>query len=193
LRDTPRKALVAFLVGVFLIFSIVGLASDIAEMGRAPTLRYVLSILLSGVFPVFYAGAGFELRNQFWKALVPLFAVHVVLMNVLVRWLPARPQPAQMSAADIAWLQSRLNLDELAIIFAVFVGYGCFLYVAITEGRRLLRVQAEMELAAEIHHVLVPAIDTKIGGFEFYGHSLPSGEVGGDLIDPAGSEDHWVA
>jgi hypothetical protein len=193
LRDTPRKSLVAFLLGVFLIFSIVGLASDIAEMGRAPTLRYVLSILLSGVFPVFYAVAGFELRKQLWKALVPLFAVHVVLMNVLVRGLPARPQPAQMSAADIAWLQSRLNLDELAIIFAVFVGYGCFLYVAIVEGRRYLRVQAEMELAAEIHHVLVPMIDTKIGGFEFYGLSLPSGEVGGDLIDLAGSDDHWVA
>jgi hypothetical protein len=193
LRDTPRKSLVAFLLGVFLIFSIVGLASDIAEMGRAPTLRFVLSILLSGMFPVFYAVAGFELRKHSWKALAPLFAVHVVLMNVLIGRLPARPEPAQMSAADIAWLQSRLNLDELAIIFAVFVGYGCFLYVAITEGRRLLRVQAEMELAAEIHHVLVPAIDTKIGEFEFYGLSLPSGEVGGDLIDLAGSEDHWVA
>jgi len=41
--------------------------------------------------------------------------------------------------------------------------------------------------------VLVPAIDTKIGGYEFYGRSSPSGEVGGDLIDLAGSEDQWVA
>jgi hypothetical protein len=193
LRDTPRKSLVAFLLGVFLIFSIIGLASDIAEMGRAPMLRYVLSILISGVFPVFYAVAGFELRGQFWKAIVPLFAVHVVLMNMLIRSIPAGPQPAQMSAADIALLQSRLNVDELAIVVAVFAGYGCFIYVAIVEGRRLLRVQAEMELAAEIHHVLVPAIDTKLAGFEFYGLSLPSGEVGGDLIDLAGSDDHWVA
>jgi serine phosphatase RsbU (regulator of sigma subunit) len=48
-------------------------------------------------------------------------------------------------------------------------------------------------LAAEIHRVLVPPIDTKVGDFEFHGRSLPSGEVGGDLIDLAGSEDHWVA
>jgi len=41
--------------------------------------------------------------------------------------------------------------------------------------------------------VLVPGIDTKLGNFEFYGRSAPSGEVGGDLIDLAGSEDHWVA
>ena len=32
-----------------------------------------------------------------------------------------------------------------------------------------------------------------MGGFEFYGRSLPSGQVGGDLIDLAGSEDRWVA
>jgi hypothetical protein len=193
LTSAPRNALVAFLLGVFLIFSIVGLAGDIAEMGRAPTLRFVLSILISGVFPVFYAVTGFALRKQFWKALVPLFAVHLVLMNVLVRWLPARPQPAQMSAADIAWVQSRLNIDEWAIVVAVFVGYGCFLYVTITEGRRFFRVAAEIELAAEIHRVLVPAIDTKIGNFQFYGRSLPSGQVGGDLIDLAGSEESWVA
>jgi serine phosphatase RsbU (regulator of sigma subunit) len=50
-----------------------------------------------------------------------------------------------------------------------------------------------MALATEIHHVLVPAIEAKLGEFEFYGRSAASGEVGGDLIDLAGSEEHWVA
>jgi sigma-B regulation protein RsbU (phosphoserine phosphatase) len=75
----------------------------------------------------------------------------------------------------------------------VALGYACFVYVTIAEGRRYFRVHAEIELATEIHRVLVPAIDTKIGGYEFYGRSSPSGEVGGDLIDLAGSEDQWVA
>jgi hypothetical protein len=192
-KSASRESAVIFFLGVFLIFSIIGIASDFAELGRAPTLRFALSILISGVFPVFYAAAGFALRKQFWKALVPLFVVHLTLMNVLVRWLPAPPQPAQMTAADIATMQSRLNFDGLAIVIAVLLGYGCFLYVTITQGRRYFRVQAEIELATEIHRVLVPTIDTKIGGFEFYGRSLPSGEVGGDLIDLAGSEEHWVA
>jgi serine phosphatase RsbU (regulator of sigma subunit) len=78
-------------------------------------------------------------------------------------------------------------------MLAIALGYGCFLYSSITAGRRNFREHAEIELAAEIHHVLVPAIDAKVGGYEFYGRSLPSGEVGGDLIDLAGSEDHWVA
>jgi hypothetical protein len=192
-KSAPRKSALVFFLGVFLIFSIIGISSDIAELGRAPTLRFVLSIFISGVFPVFYAAAGFALRKQFWKALVPLFVVHLTLMNVLVRWLPAPPQPAQMTAADIATMQSRLNLDGLAIVIAVLLGYGCFLYVTITQGRRYFRVQAEIELATEIHRVLVPTIDTELGRFEFYGRSLPSGEVGGDLIDLAGSEDQWVA
>ncbi len=50
-----------------------------------------------------------------------------------------------------------------------------------------------MELAAEIHRVLVPAIDAQLGSFQFYGYSTPSDEVGGDLIDVVGVESRWVA
>jgi hypothetical protein len=192
-KSVPPKSLVGFLLGVFLLFSTIGIASDIAQMGRQPMLRFVLSVLLSGVFPVFYAFLGFALRKQFWKGVLPLFAVHFILMNVLANWFPDMPEPAQMGAVDITQLQRRLSFDALSIMAAVGLGYGCFLYVTITEFRRYFRVHAEMELAGEIHRVLVPAIDTKIGSFEFYGRSSPSGEVGGDLIDLAGMEDHWVA
>jgi len=192
-RAIPRKSLITFLLGVYFIFSIIGFASDITVMGNQPVVRFVLSVLLSGIFPVFYAISGFILRKQFWKAMVPIFVVHAVLMNVIANLLPAPPKPVQMTGADLARLQSRLSFDGLAIILAVAVGYVCFLYVSITEGRRYFRVHAEMELATEIHRVLVPSIDAKLGVFQFYGHSLPSGEVGGDLIDLAGSEDRWVA
>ncbi len=90
-------------------------------------------------------------------------------------------------------IHSRLQLDGYAIMVVVALGYACFVYVTITEGRRYFRVHAEIELATEIHQVLVPAIATKLGGYEFYGRSLPSGEVGGDLIDLAGSDENWVA
>ena len=52
---------------------------------------------------------------------------------------------------------------------------------------------AEMELASDIHRVLAPRIETTIGSFEFYGRSLPSGQVGGDLIDVVQSTDRWIA
>jgi sigma-B regulation protein RsbU (phosphoserine phosphatase) len=189
----PRRSLVIFFVGVFLIFSIWGFAGDVAGMGRQPVLRFVLTVLECGIVAVFYAVAGFTLRKNSWKAFVPIFLAQQVLANLMVRWLPSLPQPAQISGADIARLQSRLEFDSIAIVVAMCVGYVCFLYVGIAEGRRYSRTYAEMELAAEIHRVLVPAIDTTVGDFECYGRSQPSGQVGGDLIDLAGSNEHWVA
>jgi len=182
-----------FLLGVFLVFSAVGFASDVTDMGRTPPLRFVLSVLMSGFFPVLYAFGGFALRKHFWKAFPPIFAVHYFLMYKLSVSFPSREQVAMMNADDISRMHSRLSFDGLAIMVVVALGYACFLYVTITEGRRYFRVHAEIELATEIHRVLVPPIDTTIGGYQFYGRSSPSGEVGGDLIDLAGSEDHWVA
>lgn len=69
----------------------------------------------------------------------------------------------------------------------------CLLYVFISEGRRYFSVHAEMELASEIHRVLVPKIETRIGDFEFCGRSLPSGQVGGDLIDLVQNREKWIA
>jgi hypothetical protein len=192
-KTIPRRSLVGFLLGVFFIFSTMGLTTDIMEMGRQPTLRFVLGVLLSGLFAVFAAFTGFALRKQAWKVFFPGFAVLWVLMYLLARWLPDLPQPVPMSAADIVRLQSRLTLSGVATMLAIGLGYGCFLYASITAGRIYFREHTEIELATEIHRVLVPAIETKIGGYEFYGRSSPSGEVGGDLIDLAGSEDHWVA
>jgi hypothetical protein len=192
-RNVPRKSAVVFLFGVFSTFTTVGFAADIGDMGRTPIARLILMVLISGVFTSVYAAAGVILRGRMWRVFIPVFAVHMLLINLLNKLMPSMAQPATMNAAGIAAVQSRLSLDGGAIILAVFLGYSCFLYVSISEARRYFRVHAEMELAAEIHHVLVPAIDTKIGEFEFYGRSVPSGEVGGDLIDVLQNDHGWVA
>jgi len=193
LRSIPRKSLAIFLLGVFCIFSTFGIASDILDMGREPVLHYVLGVLLAGSFSIIYALCGFILRKDFWKAFLPIFALHFALMNVLGGALPTAPRLLQMDASEIARLHTRLTFDALAVVAAMALGYAFFLFVFITEGRRYFRVHAEMALAAEIHHVIVPGIEMKLGEFEFYGRSVPSSEVGGDLIDVAGSEENWVA
>ena len=38
----------------------------------------------------------------------------------------------------------------------------------------------------------MPPIARRIGSFEFCGISIPSGEVGGDLIDLVESNGHWI-
>jgi hypothetical protein len=192
-KAIPLKARLLFLLGVFFIFSTIGFAGDITEIGRQPIVRLVLSVLIVGIFPMCYALSGFILRRDFWKVSAPLFVVHFLLINVISQKFPAAPEATQMSAGELAQLHSRLSVDALAITLLVVLGYICFIYASVTAGRRYFHAHAEMQLATEIHRVLVPAIETKLGEYEFYGRSSPSGEVGGDLIDLAGSEEHWVA
>ena len=163
------------------------------EMGRQSTLRLILSVVSYGVFAICYAAAGFILQRQSWKAMVPIFVVQNVVMSLLGRFVPPSPQPVEIAAAELVRMHDRLFLSGLVSILAMILGYGCFVFVSITEGRRYFRVHAEMELASEIHHVLVPAIANRIGDFEFYGQSLPSSEVGGDLIDLVQDDQGWIA
>jgi phosphoserine phosphatase RsbU/P len=51
---------------------------------------------------------------------------------------------------------------------------------------------ASPRVAAEIHRALVPPIHKTIASFEIYGISIPSGEVGGDLVDVAEDGRLWT-
>ena len=64
-------------------------------------------------------------------------------------------------------------------------------------GRHAVRIQTELSLAHGIQQTLVPLIDLRSTRVEIYGVSLPSTEVGGDLVDvvslPDGSVFAYVA
>lgn len=189
-KTIPRTSLVVFLLGVFFLFSTIGSAIDVFQMGSQSLPRFILTVLLFGGFAVVYPVLVFVLRGRFLYAVFPVIVVEMVVIGSL---LPNGARPTEMGAADIARLQSRLIVTGAAIIAGMVLGYGCFLYFVIREGQRYFGVHAEMALAAEIHRVLVPAIDTRIGDFEFYGRSIPSGQVGGDLIDVVQGDRGWIA
>jgi sigma-B regulation protein RsbU (phosphoserine phosphatase) len=44
-------------------------------------------------------------------------------------------------------------------------------------------LRTEVNLARQIHEVLVPPVHAEYGGVEIYGRSIASSEVGGDLLD----------
>jgi Stage II sporulation protein E (SpoIIE) len=193
LSTVSRKSLTVFLLGVFLLFGSIGLGLDMTQMGRQPFLRFVLTVVVISSFAVLYAVTGFKLRKKFWIAFVPILIVECVIMSALHIWIPSLPPLKLTEAGSVAHLQNQLDVDEVGIILTMSLGYTCFVYVWVWEGRRYFLAHAEIALAQEIHKVLVPTIDTKIGGFEFYGRSAPSSEVGGDLIDLAEAEGGWVA
>src|SRR4029077_9653982 len=112
-----------------------------------PVLKVVLSALVIGTFAIFYAAAGIILRAQVWKAAVPIFVVQFFLMNVLHHWLPNAPPDKALDAAGLQRLADRLRWDASAVMIATLVGYTCFVYASVKEGRRYFLAHAEIALA----------------------------------------------
>ncbi|HEY6370268.1 MAG TPA: PP2C family protein-serine/threonine phosphatase [Candidatus Sulfotelmatobacter sp.] len=189
-KKIPFASRIVFLLGVFFIFGIIGSAVDTMGMGLQSTTRYLVSVVLFGVFAMVYAISGILLR---WRSGIVIPVVILVETVVIGSVLRSVPTPNQLGTAAITHMQRRLALDAGMTIGGMVLAYICFIYVFVSEGRRYFRVHAEMELASEIHRVLVPKIETRIGNFEFYGRSLPSGQVGGDLIDLVRNGEKWVA
>jgi sigma-B regulation protein RsbU (phosphoserine phosphatase) len=63
------------------------------------------------------------------------------------------------------------------------LGYILLVIFINKEGIKNLRLQAEINLAQELHSNLVPKIEIVNNRFEIFGISNPTDEVGGDLID----------
>jgi hypothetical protein len=192
-QSVPATSLSIGLVGVFFLFCTIGFSIDVMQLGREPAIGLALAVSCFGLFAVAFAVAGTVFGRGRWLAIVVVFIAQEITFNLLYWLIPLRPLQPPMDAAQIARMHHRLSFSAYATIAAMVIGYICFLYVMITEGRRYFRAHAEIELATEIHRTLVPAIDSKSGRFEFYGRSVPSGEVGGDLIDVYQDERGWIA
>jgi len=192
-KEVPLRSAVFFFAGVFFLFSSVGFIQDILSLGRQPVLHLVLSTLMSGGFAIIYAYAGTTLRERWYLGVLPAFAVHFFAQHLVAKWLPEPARPETLDAAGLAHLDARLTASGVLVLACVAFGYASFLAFFIREGRRYFRVHAEMQLAHEIHQVLVPPISMRLPDYEVVGFSQPSGEVGGDLVDVVQGPDVWVA
>jgi Stage II sporulation protein E (SpoIIE) len=179
--------MVGFLLAVFFVFTVIGFANDILDMGRQPKIRFVLVVVLSGLFAVGYALGGIGLRQRFWMAIVPIFILQFFVNGWIARHFPDGPQLAQ--SAEMQRLQGRLTFDAVATITAVSLGYACFVFVSIREGKRYGKTREEMallesELAAarQVQEVIVPSPSDFYPGFIVESVYKPAQQVGGDFF-----------
>jgi serine phosphatase RsbU (regulator of sigma subunit) len=112
-----------------------------------------------------------------------MVAIHITYAVVIPRAFTLLP-------AATPW---RLAIDGAGTIVAAATGYTGFLWFISVTGARYLRAQAEIALARDIHRVLVPQVEKRIGDFEFLGWSHASGDVGGDLVEQDGAWLGYVA
>jgi sigma-B regulation protein RsbU (phosphoserine phosphatase) len=170
-RQLPFRALIPLAIAIFALFSVIGPVTDLLGGARQPLASVVRNSLLSGVLALGYA---FGSMRRNWVA----FALTAALQ---IAWISAgRHSDSALVAVSVP---DRMKFDGLWVLGSMIVSYASFLWFIKGTATRYLRVRAEMELAHQIHQVLVPPIAVTYGEFEFAGISIPSGEVGGDLVD----------
>src|SRR5262249_40998618 len=103
-------------------------------------------------------------------------------------WFSSRGDPGPPGQLPNA---AHLRVDGVGVILLLIVSYVSFLAFINGTTMSYLRAQTEIDLAHEIHQVLVPAIAARVGDCEFVGFSAASGEVGGDLVDVVPLDEGW--
>jgi len=191
-RTLPLRRTKTLLAGVFFTSAVVGFAADLAQLNVQPLGR--------GFFwpVIFGAGAVFVLVYQI-KRVPSLILILIVVFWITgglsglgwygVGWLThpisllVKPWPIPQA------LKVRILFDAIGIWICVGLGFRLLLSFVTNEGLSNVRMQTELSLAHGIQATLVPDLSLQTPRFEVYGKSIPSTEMGGDLIDVIENED----
>ncbi len=187
-RSVPFRSSVPFLAAAFFACSTLGFLIDIKDLGAHPAAGLMVEVLGWGI-----VGAGYAFTAIWSRKILPL----VVVAHVLLTWVPERFAGRDVASSSLVdtrrELKVRLKIDAAGSGAALALGYVCFMVFVRREGSRYLRDHTEISLAKTLHRSLVPPIRSRTAVFEFYGASVPSGEVGGDLLDLVHDGRDWMA
>jgi serine phosphatase RsbU (regulator of sigma subunit) len=156
---------------------------------RAPVSQTLFVAFISGTFA---AGVLFG----FVRRLIKFSILWIVFFIVGQGWLPQASSgqlPLSQAANDRAQLLDRIKIEGAVAAAAIFGAYALVLAFLQKEGERVFAHITEVRLAQEVHQTLVPGLAQKIAGYEIYGASVPSGQVGGDLVDLVEVDGRWMA
>jgi phosphoserine phosphatase RsbU/P len=176
----PTRQLLPLWAAIFCTFSMLGFAVDVLHGGRDAVVVLATNVVSSGAFAILYSRLSLPMRPALLVAATAGHLVFVFVVNGALPLLPGAPP-------------GRLTFDTFGIIVTVMAGYSLFLRFINSTAARYLRAHAEIAVARDIHRVLVPAVDCRIGTYEFLGRSDASGDVGGDLVDVVDDEGRWLA
>ncbi len=179
-RVLPARQLIPFWLAIGLTFATFGVLTDVMAGGRSTLLKLGLNVVLLAVIPVALVWTRMTGRRRPFIVIAAIYPFYTLVIGRTLLDLPAAPA-------------GRLFLDGMGATLALMGGYLLFIYFINSAASRYLRARTEIELAGELHRVLVPPIDRRIGDVELYGWSFASGTVGGDLVDVVEHEGGWLA
>ncbi len=173
-RTLPMRRMKKLLTAAFFTFSVVGFVVDLLTLDGQRLGR--------GFFwPVFTGAVATSLLAARVKR-IRLFPI-LFLIAGAVGWGAIRVSYGSTPAPVPAGLKSRVLFDAVGILFGAGIGYRLLISFVSAEGRENVRMETELSLAHGIQATLVPTVSFQTARFEVYGKSIPSTEMGGDLID----------
>ncbi len=177
-KKLPPRAYFLFSISVFFTFSIFGFTTDIINGLVMSRLMLVVLSFYTGILAVSYAYT--FTRNLKMLPILVILQIGILL----VPW-------QKLYATGVGPTDSyKLIFDGIGIYIGVIMGYIFFIIFIGSEGIKQVEMQAERELATEMHNVLVPPIKFENERFGVYGVSKPALEIGGDLIELIESENY---
>jgi hypothetical protein len=180
----PVRSMAGVLIALFFTVGAWGFFLDLMQWKRLPFWALLISASLFGLTGVV---SFLTVRRRVFK-LIPVLIILAVAAAYVPKWLPRGPHIPLSDAAH-----QRIALDAICIMSATMLGYWVFLLFINTQGVEQVRTRTELDLAYHMQQMLVPPITYRTESFEAYGVSLPSEEVGGDLVDLIPTEAGWVA
>jgi serine phosphatase RsbU (regulator of sigma subunit) len=177
-------ARVKLATAIFFTFATIGIFQDFWSPGAPPWFWLVVQCVISGSIALSWA------FTMMWsKKFIPAIVVTTLASMFLGPFLGINYPDSRIDGLH-DW-QIRATLETIACAAMIVVGYIFFVRFVGTEGAEQLRLRTEVNLAQEIHGVLVPPVHQTFGRVEVFGRSNASAEVGGDLLDVF-SGDHGV-
>lgn len=170
------RARVKLSIAIFFTFATIGIFHDFWAPGAPPWPWVAIQCLVSGAIALSWA------YTVMWsKKFIPAIIVTTLTSMALGIWLSFVYPDSLMTTLE-EW-RSRALFETAACAGMIVVGYVFFVRFVGTEGAEQLRLRTEVNLAQEIHEVLVPPVNETFGRVEVFGRSRASAEVGGDLLD----------
>jgi hypothetical protein len=181
-QTVPLRAYAWVVLSGSLIFFSVGLSSDPALQfpiwwvaGKAAFWGLVIAL-----------GAAAVRRNPKMRFVVlPLV---VLLLLVLQKFQPDLPLNKTLLGPDFRDVRSRLGIYLFLSSSAAVMAYVTLMAFMGTQGVRLVRARTELELAEKLQQTLAPPLAVSNARYEIQGRSVPSSQMGGDLLDAV--DDH---
>jgi hypothetical protein len=197
-RALPVSRMKGLLLGTFFISAVVGFAADLLLLNSHWLGR--------GYFwPALFGSAAVGILVAKIKRVRPIFlAVFVFISTCTTIWVVVGLSGLgwsglhwltdSISLAVYRWpipqtMKARLLFDSIGVWICGVLGFRLLLSFVTNEGLANVRMQTELSLAHGIQARLVPDISLQTSRFEVYGRSVPSTEMGGDLIDLIESDD----